>query len=131
MRLILFGLLLMCFSSFASEKETPKKENVRQRYFPVSWEPPSARRQGGSIVISPPKPNFTKKSTYIEIGVSPRTKAPTYKITLNGRPKTIRLGKTFKVGSTTYKFIGEENGSYVIEDVKTKKKILFTLPPKK
>ena len=48
-----------------------------------------------------------------------------FKITVLGRTKTIREGKTFKIGSDTYKFLGLENDSYVIENMKTKKKIYF------
>ena len=140
MKRIMLVLMLLTIALYGSEEnkkseESSNKQNVRQRYFPVSWEPPSARSVGGNVVVSPPKPNFSKEPrTFIEIIPSTSSiskKKDSFKIKVNGRTKTIREGKVFKIGSNPYKFIGLEGDAYVIEDVKSKKKIYFTKSGKK
>ena len=131
---VLLFLPLLVFS--ADEKGDYQKE----RYFPVGWEPPTVTNNGGVIGISPSVPNFdrsTRERNYIEVGNTSvkqeeKGKRVVFTIVLNGKAKKIQIGKTFRVKNQLYKFIGAEEEGYVIQDMKTKKKILFKKkPPKK
>jgi hypothetical protein len=134
MKLILI-LLAFTVVSFAADE---KAEYIKQRYFPTSWEPPTISNVGGVISISPSAPNFdsaTKLGSYIEIGNTSIKRNDTVKVIFNmiirGVRKRIFIGKIFRINNHPYKFIGPEDDSYIIEDMKTKKKIIFSKKPKK
>ena len=130
-------LLLFICAVYASEE---KGSYVPERYFPVSWEPPTVRTVGGVVVVSPSKPNFerpTSLGNHIEVDKSLVEKSNKitdviYRIILNGQVKRIYVGKIFLVAKKRFRFLGVEKGNFVIQDLKTKEKIIFTKnPPKK
>jgi hypothetical protein len=133
-----FLLMLFVFTT-VSYAANEKAEYSKERYFPSSWEPPTVTNVGGGIVsISPSAPNFDsakKLGSYIEIGNTSIKRSDTVKVIFSmivkGVRKRIYIGKIFRINNHPYKFIGAEDDSYIIEDMKTKKKIIFTKKPKK
>ena len=133
--IIFFGLAYSCFA--AGEKA----DFYIERYFPVGWEPPTVEPVGNAgVVIKPPKPIFdgaTKLGAHIEVGNtlvkgSDKIKEVIFRIIANKKAIRIYIGKIFRIGKHRYRFIGVEKENYVIQDLKTKKKIVFTKkPPKK
>lgn len=133
------SILFLCsFSLFAANE---KVDLVTERYFPVGWEPPQVNTNGnGYVSIRPSVPVFDKPASlraYIEVGSTSVTASDKivdviFKIITKKETIRIFVGKVFTLADKSYKFIGIEKGNYVIEDVKTKKKIIFTrTPPKK
>ena len=137
MKYISIVLLFLIFPLYASEE---KAGYTPERYFPVSWEPPTVRAIGNTIVVSPSKPNFERPSSlgnHIEVDKSIVEKSKKiedviYRIVVNGQVKRIYVGKIFLLAKKRYRFLGVEEGNFVIQDLKSKEKVIFTkTPPKK
>ena len=135
---IFTALLMLSFSLFAANESGDYQV---ERYFPVGWEPPEVINNGnGSIAIRPSVPIFdkpTKLRAYLEVGntsvqASDKIKEVIFRLVTKKENIRIFIGKVFKLAKKSYKFIGVEKGHYVIQDLKTKKKIVFKkAPPKK
>jgi len=135
---IFTALLMLSFSLLAANESGDYQV---ERYFPVGWEPPEVINNGnGSIAIRPSVPIFdqpTKLRAYLEVGntsvqASDKIKEVIFRLVTKKENIRIFIGKVFKLAKKSYKFIGVEKGHYVIQDLKTKKKIVFKkAPPKK
>lgn len=137
MKFLLIAFLLCIFSVSATDE---KGSYAPERYFPVSWEPPTVRTIGNVVVVSPSKPNFERPSSlgnHIEVDKSIVEKSKKiedviYRIIVDGKVKRIYVGKIFLLAKKRFRFLGVEKGNFVIQDLKTKEKVVFTkTPPKK
>ena len=138
MKYLICILLMFSGAVFGADE---KVDLVTERYFPVGWEPPEVINNGnGSVAIRPSVPTFdkpTKLRAYLEVGntsvqASDKIKEVIFRLVTKKENIRIFIGKVFKLAKKSYKFIGVEKGHYVIQDLKTKKKIVFKkAPPKK